>query len=134
LLARHCTEAGLTEKAATLWAKAGQRSLERWALVEAVGQLRKGLALVASLPEGVARMQHELDLQTALGKAMIATKGYGAPETGDAFDRARSLCEQLDSPPQLVTVLHGQWVHVLGTGDMALARSRAEELVQQGST
>jgi predicted ATPase len=29
LLARHCTEAGLMEKAAALWGKAGQRSLER---------------------------------------------------------------------------------------------------------
>ena len=37
LLARHCTEAGLIEKAAGLWGKAGQRSLERSALVEAVG-------------------------------------------------------------------------------------------------
>ena len=37
LLARHCSEAGLTEKAAALWGKAGQRSLERSALVEAVG-------------------------------------------------------------------------------------------------
>ena len=36
LLARHCTEAGLTEKAVGLWGKAGQRSLERSALVEAV--------------------------------------------------------------------------------------------------
>ena len=35
LLARHCTEAGLIEKAAGLWGKAGQRSLERSALVEA---------------------------------------------------------------------------------------------------
>ena len=35
LLARHCTEAGLIEKAARLWGKAGQRSLERSALVEA---------------------------------------------------------------------------------------------------
>ena len=32
---RHCTEAGLTEKGASLWGKAGQRSLERSALVEA---------------------------------------------------------------------------------------------------
>ena len=32
LLARHCTEAGLIEKAANLWGKAGQRSLERSAL------------------------------------------------------------------------------------------------------
>ena len=128
LLARHCTEAGLIEKAAILWAKAGQRSLERSALAEAVGQLRKSLALVANLPEGVMRMQHELYLQIALGKAMIATKGYAAPET----ERARSLCEELDRPPQLVSVLHGQWVHVLLTGDLALARRRADELLTLG--
>jgi hypothetical protein len=35
LLARHCTEAGLIEKAAYLWGKAGERSLARSALVEA---------------------------------------------------------------------------------------------------
>ena len=92
---------------------------ERSALVEAVAQLQQGLALVANLPEGVTRMQHELDLQIALGKAMIATKGYAAPEVGEAFNRARSLCEQLDSPPQLVTVLHGQWVRVLLAGARA---------------
>jgi hypothetical protein len=34
LLARHCTEAGLIEKAAGLWGKAGQRSLQRSALIE----------------------------------------------------------------------------------------------------
>ena len=107
MLAHHFTQAGMTEAAIEWWGKAGQRSLERSALVEAVGQLRKGLALVANLPEGVTRMQHELDLQIALGKAMIATNGYGAPETGEAFNRARSLCEQLDRPPQLVSVLHG---------------------------
>ena len=102
------------------------------ALVEAVAQLQKGLTLVANLPQGVTRMQHELDLQIALGKAMIATKGYAAPETGDAFNRARSLCEELDRPPQLVSVLHGQWVRVLVAGDLALARSRAEELLTLG--
>ena len=32
LLARHCTEAGLIEKAASLWGIAGYRSLERSAL------------------------------------------------------------------------------------------------------
>jgi class 3 adenylate cyclase/predicted ATPase len=132
LLAHHFTQARLTEAAIEWWTKAGRRSLERSALVEAIAQLRKGLALVANLPEGVTRIQHELDLQIALGKAMIATKGYGAPETGEAFDRARSLCENLDRPPQLVSVLHGQWVRILLTGDMALARRRAEELLTLG--
>jgi predicted ATPase len=43
LLAHHCTEAGLIEKAAGLWGKAGQRSLDRSALMEAVAQLTRGL-------------------------------------------------------------------------------------------
>jgi predicted ATPase len=68
LLAHHFTQAGLTEAGIEWWGKAGQRSLERSALVEAVAQLQKGLGLVASLPAGVTCMQHELDLQIALGK------------------------------------------------------------------
>ena len=50
LLARHCTEAGLIEKAASLWGKAGQRSLERSALVEAVAQFTRALDQIATLP------------------------------------------------------------------------------------
>ena len=50
LLARHCTEAGLIEKAAGLWGKAGQRSLARSALVEAVEQLTRALDQIATLP------------------------------------------------------------------------------------
>ena len=50
LLARHCTEAGLIEKAAAFWGKAGQRSLERSALVEAVEQLTRALDQIATLP------------------------------------------------------------------------------------
>jgi predicted ATPase len=132
ILAHHFTQAGLTEAAIEWWGKAGQQSLERSALVEAVGQLRKGLALIANLPEGVARVRHELTLQISLGKATIDTKGFLAPETGQAFSRAYSLCEQLDKPPELVTVLHFRWVHVLAAGDLALARSRAEELLTLG--
>ena len=50
LLARHYTEAGLTEKAALLWGKAGQRSLQRSALVEAAEQLMRALSQIATLP------------------------------------------------------------------------------------
>ena len=44
ILARHCTEAGLIAKAAGLWGKAGLRSLDRSAAVEAVEQLARALA------------------------------------------------------------------------------------------
>ncbi len=133
LLAQHCVEAGLMEKAVNYWLIAGQLSLTRWALVEAVAQLRRGLALVSELAEGSRRVPLELDLQIALGKAMIPTKGYVAPETGEAFNRARTLCEQLDRPAQLASILHGQCMHALRAGDLALARRRAEELLALGA-
>jgi predicted ATPase len=41
LLARHCTDVGLIEKAASLWGKAGQRSQARSALVEAAEQMTR---------------------------------------------------------------------------------------------
>jgi predicted ATPase len=44
LVAHHCLEAGVLEKAAGLWGKAGQRSLARSALVEATAQLGRALA------------------------------------------------------------------------------------------
>ena len=51
LLARHSSEAGLIEKAAGQWGKAGQRSLARSALIEAIEQLTRALDLIAALPE-----------------------------------------------------------------------------------
>jgi predicted ATPase len=43
ILAHHCTEAGLIEKAAGLWGKAGQQSQARSALPEAAAQLTRAL-------------------------------------------------------------------------------------------
>ena len=66
LLARHCTEAGLIEKAAGLWGKAGQRSLERSALVEATAQLTRALGQIATLPGTPALRREQIKLQVAL--------------------------------------------------------------------
>ena len=60
LMARHCTEAGLIEKAAGLWGKAGQRSLERSALVEAAEQLTRALSQIAAIA-GHARVASRTD-------------------------------------------------------------------------
>ena len=50
IVAHHCTEAGLIEKAASLWGTAGQRSLARSALVEATEQFTQALDQIATLP------------------------------------------------------------------------------------
>jgi class 3 adenylate cyclase len=50
VLARHYTEAGLIQKAASYWGAAGQRSLQRSANVEAVRQLEHALRQIATVP------------------------------------------------------------------------------------
>ncbi len=84
-------EAGLAEKAVAYWLKAGQQALARSAMAEAVAQLRKGLDVLAGLPDGPWRQQQELDLQVALGTALTATKGWSAAEVGETLARAQSL-------------------------------------------
>ena len=127
LLARHCTEAGLIEKAAGLWGKAGQRSLERSALVEAVAQLTRALDQIATLPATPALRREQIKLQVALITPLMHVKGYAAPETKAAVERARLLIEQaeaLGEPPEdpllLFSVLYGFWVanYVAFNGDV----------------
>ena len=117
LLARHCTEAGQIEKAAELWGKAGQRSLARSALVEAVEQLTRALAQIETLPATPALRRDQIRHQVALISALMHVKGYSAPETRAAAERARLLIEQaealgepLEDPGLLYLTLNGFYV------------------------
>jgi len=127
LLARHCTEAGLIEKAAGLWGKAGQRSLERSALVEAIEQLTRALGQIAALPSTPALRREEIKLQVALITPLIHIKGYAAPETKAAAEQARLLIERAEAvgePPEdpllLFSVLYSFWVlnYIAFNGDV----------------
>ena len=116
VLARHCNEAGLIEKAASLWGKAGQRSLERSALVEAAEQLRRAIDQMATLPPTPALRREQIELQVAIITPLIHVKGYSAPETKAAAERARWLIEQAealgetpDDPLLLYSVLYTFW-------------------------
>ena len=145
LLARHCTEAGLIEKAAGLWGKAGQRSLERSALVEAVEQLTRALDQIATLPATPALRREQIKLQVALITPLMHVKGYAAPETKAAVERARLLIEQaeaLGEPPEdpllLFSVLYGFWAanYVAFNGDVCrdLAAQFLALAEKQGTT
>ena len=145
ILAGHYTEAGLIEKAAGFWGKAGQRSLQRSALVEAAQQLTRALGQIAALPATPALRREQIKLQVALITPLFHVKGYAAPETKAAAERARLLIEQaeaLGEPPEdkllLFSVLYSFWVanNVAFNGD--LMRERAAQFLalaeKQGAT
>jgi class 3 adenylate cyclase/tetratricopeptide (TPR) repeat protein len=117
LLARHCTEAGLIEQAATFWSKAGHRSLERSALVEAAEQLTRALDQTSTLLSTPALRRERIKLQVALLTPLMHLRGYAASETKLAVEQARllitqaeALGEPLEDPLLLFSVLFGSWV------------------------
>jgi predicted ATPase len=117
LLAHHFTQAGLTEAAIEWWGKAGQRSLERSAFVEAAEQLTRAIDQVATLPSAPALRREQIKLQVTLYNVLMQAKGYGSPETKAAVEQARLLIEQaeaLGEPPEdsmlLFSALYGSWV------------------------
>ena len=117
LLARHSTEAGLIETAASLWGKAGLRSLARSALAEAAEQLSHALDQIATLSATPMLRQEQIRLQVALIHPLFHIKGFAAPETKAAVEQARLLIEKaealgepLEDPLLLFSVLFGFWI------------------------
>jgi class 3 adenylate cyclase/predicted ATPase len=130
LFAQHYAEAGLIEKSVVCWSRAGHRSAARSAMAEAAAQFRKGLDQLALLPEKFERQQQELELRSSLGAVTMVAKGFAAPETGEAYARARELWEQLGSPSEFLQVLYGQSTHHLVRGELDLGLRLDEGLLR----
>ena len=95
LIADHYTEAGLDEEAVEFWREAGDLAVARSAPKEAIAHLGQALALLKRFPASPHRSRTELGLQTTLGAALIAARGFAAPEVGEAYARAQQLCQEL---------------------------------------
>ena len=145
VLARHCTEAGMLGKAARLWGQAGQRSLDRSALLEAVELLSRAVTQMASLPATPALCREEIRLQVALVTPLMQVKGHAAPETKAAAERAHLLIEEaqargepLEDPLLLFSVLYSFWVAAHGAFNGDIMRALAAQFLalaeKQGAT
>jgi len=130
VIAHHYTEAGNAEQAVIYWEKAGRRTSQQSANLEAVAHFTKGLEMLQSLPDTPERRQRELNMQVALGPVLIAAKGYAAQEVEKVYSRARELCEQLEASSEHFVVLRGLEVHYLVRGQLQRARGLGEQLLQ----
>ena len=130
LLARHFAEAGLAPQAIAYLQKAGERASERSAYAEAIGHLTRGLELLRALPDDPERTLQELDLRIALGAALMATRGYAAPEVAETYLRARELCHLVGDTPRLFPVLHGLYRFHHVRGELRAAREAGEQLLR----
>jgi len=123
------SDPALIAKAVEYSYKAGQQTKARFADHEAVEFFSQALTLLNTLPDSPERAQQELDIQTALGSILLATKGYGAPEVRETYDRARILCQQIGETPQLFQVLWGLGRFYLVRTPLQTCRELGERLL-----
>jgi adenylate cyclase len=119
----------LPEQAIKYYQRASEVAQRVYANEEAISLLNKGLALLQRLPTRPERDTRELALQTALGVAMVATRGYGAVEVIDVYGRAQALCQALGNAPNapilralaIAHVSRAEFQHAHDLGDQLLS-------------
>ena len=130
LVAHHYTEAGLSAHAVRYWQQAGQRAVERSAYAEAITHLSKGLEVLKTLADTPEHLQQELDLQLALGPALVVIRGPASPAVEQAYARAQELCQQVGETPQHFPVLWGLWRFYNNRAEYQRARALGERLLR----
>jgi len=82
------------------------------------------------LPDAPERQRQELELRSGLGAVLMAAKGFAAPETGQAYARARELWEQIGSPSEFLQIPYGQSRYHMFRGELDLSQRLNEDLLR----
>jgi predicted ATPase/class 3 adenylate cyclase len=127
LLAHHLTEAGLDERAAEAWARAGLAALGRSAMREAATSLSQAVDLLRRMPATPEHQRSELELLAGLGVALTNTRGPASPEARGVHERAGELARALGDREGWFRARWNLWrVHnVRGEFDQAVALGEA---------
>ena len=133
-LALHYRQSGNTEKAVEYLDRAGQHAVQQSAYTEALHHLTAALALLKTLPDFSERWQQELRMQMTLGPVLIATKGYSAPEVGEAYARSRALSQHSGETAQRFPVLWGLGVFHMVRAEYPVSRELGEQLLGLAQT
>jgi DNA-binding winged helix-turn-helix (wHTH) protein/tetratricopeptide (TPR) repeat protein len=128
-LAMHFEEAADYLRAARYLQQAAVNAMHRSAYREAIAISRRGLELLATLPNTDERAQQELRLQLTLGVPLIATEGYAAPEVGRLYQSARELCERLEATAEMSQALWGVWTFHTLRAELSTALEIAREFL-----
>ena len=132
-LAHHLWHAGAaadTSRTIRYLQMAGEKAVQRSANVEAITHFRNALELMGTIPETPERPRQELLLQTRLGTALIATKGFSSHEVERVYGRARELSQRVGEAPQLFSALWGLWINYASRGEYRAGFEMGEQCLR----
>jgi predicted ATPase len=106
-------------------------ALDGFAPTPEMPEIAKAQALLASLSETdeakaqAAHRQRLTQLHVSYGNALTAARGYGAPETKEAFARARESAAGGNDAPGRLSADYGLWVGSFTRGELPEMRRHA---------
>ena len=116
-LATHFEKSNHLQKAVSYRKIASQTALGRHAIEDSIEHINHGLRLINESSREINTDRSELDLQTLLGTALVATKGYAHPSVEKAYTRAHSLCLEVEENVSLLPILYGLCMYYMVKGD-----------------
>jgi predicted ATPase len=132
-LAHHLWNAGTAAdpgRTLRFLAMAASRALQQSAYEAAIHYSQNAIQLLSRQRDTPERARQELDLQLCRGVALMALRGWSSSATGEAYARARQLCERLGDDPRLFSVLYGLTVFHMTRGEHPKALGVAEEMMR----
>ena len=133
-IARHFTEAGLDDLAIEWWGQAGDQALRRSAFQEAIAHHGKAIAMAEKadatergpISDATSANHRLTQLRIAYGNALIAARGYAAPETTEAFARAHESAAGDKHATEQLAAAYGLWLGGYVRGDLPSMRTYAK--------
>jgi class 3 adenylate cyclase/predicted ATPase len=107
-------------------------ALEGFSPTPEMPEIADAQALLAALAETdavkgeAARRERRGQLQVAYGNALFQARGYGVPETAQAFARAREEAQGEKDAPQRLAADYGLWAGSYVRGELSPMRTHAE--------
>ena len=116
-------------QAADYFLEAARNAARVFANQEAMVLARRGIELLASLPDTSERARKELALQVTLGPALFATQDWTASDVETAYKRAQVLCRELGESPDLFPALWGLFLFRIARGEIQTALDLGAQLL-----
>ena len=130
LLARHWTEAGEIGHAIAEWSRTGKTAKARNAFREALEGYQQAATVLNLLPQSAERDDRELELRQSVVSMLSITKGYAAPETIEATERATALAERSGNFKQLANWLTQRGSALLVSSELSAAGALADQALE----
>ena len=132
-LAHHFTiagPAGDTSKAMRYQCIAGKRALRASDYAGAIRQFERALEFIERLPHEPDRARLELEIKAAMHVALIASRGFLAPELQNLNSRMLALCDEVADPSLSLSALLSAWAFHSNRGELHLATATSERMMQ----